>query len=256
MNRKHFQIFQEWRKKKHKIDLEKLENDFSFRGLFPSGMFKEGKEWLEEECRAEIEMKRQEMEEFESEKKQQLIKDIFLILIPILSLISVMYFNSKITVTSENINRPYLSLVDSNLEFTEPAIKSYRFNQFRFETYITNIGNLPARFIITNTNHVGYDEILWSPEEPIDGIIFPQQKIRLSWILSWDNDSESFLKWAKEEMNPAFLSVIEKIMLRVDYSFVNDNNYTYFTELQSELTRIRNGQIGTSEFSWKITNAR
>lgn len=262
MNRKEFEIFEKWRKEKYKIDLEKLQNNLAERGLHQSGIRVKEESWLKDEYEAEVAKSKAEMEDYENEKKEkgrdrviQRIVNYIIAGVAFSALIVSFLTYQNIVSTDQKINRPHLALEDSTLGFTEVAQKSERFNQLKFETFLVNIGNLPAEFNIVDTHHKGYNGIFWLPEEPTNGIIFPDQKIRLSWILEWNKEAEDFQEWLKEGWDPVFPFEVTQISIKVDYSLLDDENNLYFTELESILTRIPDGRIGTVEFSWSIVGA-
>ena len=157
----------------------------------------------------------------------------------------------------EAINRPYIDFVDSSQQLTEVAIASKRISHQKIETFLVNVGNRPAVFNTNNIKYKGYPKIVWEPEEPTSGVIFPGQKIRLSWIVYWNEETADYLKWIREEMDPVTWCIVCDIELTVQYGLSGDSsNGSYFTTLQSTHTRTPDGRIGQSEFSFGVKDAQ
>lgn len=118
MNRKHFEIYKQWRKQKYQRDLEKLQNDLADRGIAYSGHREKEEEWLKDECDADINRREAEMKDYEHEKKAkkidrciQRITNLGLVAIAILSLgVSYSFYKST-------IHRPYVAI--RNVDFVE-----------------------------------------------------------------------------------------------------------------------------------------
>src|SRR3989338_3048120 len=150
----------------------------------------------------------------------------------------------------EAINRPYLEFINSSQELTEVAKAKKIISHQKFETFLVNDGNRPAMFDASNVKYEGYPAVAWEPEEPATGVIFPNQKIRLSWIVYWNEETAQYLKWVMEEMDPVTLCIVCNIELTVYYGLLGTNSTSsYFTTLQSSHSRTPDGRRGRSEFS-------
>jgi len=157
----------------------------------------------------------------------------------------------------EAINRPYLDFVDSSHELTEVARATKRINHQKFETFLVNMGNRPAIFDANDIRYEGYPLVVWEPEEPTSGVIFPGQKIRLSWIIQWNEETAEYLNWVKTEMDPVSWCIVCNIELSVHYGLLGTHSTSsYFTTLQSSHSRTPDGRIGISEFSFSIKDAK
>lgn len=157
----------------------------------------------------------------------------------------------------EAINRPYLGFINSSQDLTEVAKVKKTISHQKFETFLINDGNRPAMFDAGSIKYEGYPAVIWEPEEPTIGVIFPNQKIRLSWIVYWNEESAQYFKWVKEERDPVTWCTVCNIELTVHYGLLGTNSTSsYFTTLQSSHSRTPDGRIGISEFSFNIKDAR
>jgi len=174
----------------------------------------------------------------------------------ILATFAILSYRHGISV-HEAIDRPYLEFINSSQELTEVAKAKKTISHQKFETFLINEGNRPAMFDASNIKYEGYPTVVWEPEEPTAGVIFPNQKIRLSWIVYWNEETAQYLKWVREEMDPVTWCIVCNIELTVRYGLLGTNSTSsYFTTLQSSHSRTPDGRIGKSEFSFSIKDAR
>ncbi|MEK7565001.1 MAG: hypothetical protein AAB501_02075 [Patescibacteria group bacterium] len=158
--------------------------------------------------------------------------------------------------TSEKIDRPFINLENSLLQYTKTDIDTGKFNQLSFETYLVNTGKLPAVFDVSKITVDGYTKVIKTPVEQTSGVIFPNQHIKLAWILEWNEDSEELIKWAREERDPRYLCTVCGLSITTDYRLIGEEKNKYYSLLTSEKLRTPDGKFGKFNFSFIVSGAK
>lgn len=156
-------------------------------------------------------------------------------------------------------NRPYLNfdLASSKLVLVDDFQKTRKISPQKLETFIVNVGNRPAHFKVTDIKYKGYPNLLITPEENAEGVIFPNQKVRLGWIILWDEEGEDYRKWVNEKMDPITWCVFCDVQITISYDILGASmKDSYFTTLASEYAPSKEGRIMKSEYSFRIIDAR
>jgi len=166
-------------------------------------------------------------------------------------------------------NRPYLTLdldgesdlldASSYKEKLEKALEGQGQipnERFRLAAGLVNKGKLPARFKVEKIN-LGFPGVTWEKTNPEDGIIFPEQKITLGWVVGWDRSDPSYQQWAEKQIKndrwPFFEFMPE---ITINYGGINEHNMDYHSTLSLEITLLpENLYERVGRFSWKIINA-
>lgn len=183
------------------------------------------------------------------------LKDAGLFLVNITLAFTALATFSYTVYMSGQIDRPFITLENSLLQYTDTAIESEQFNQLLFETYLVNTGKLPAKFDVSKLDLNGYEGVLPTPVGPMEGVIFPGQNIRLAWIFEWNSKSEEIIKWAREEMNSRYLCVVCGLDISVDYTLLEEEEMLYSSRLSSEKLRTPDGKLGRFNFSFFVHSA-
>lgn len=68
MNKRHFEIYQRYRKRKYERDLDRLQTNLEQRGLIRSGLRNKEEKWLKEDYEDEVAMQKEESLAYEEER--------------------------------------------------------------------------------------------------------------------------------------------------------------------------------------------
>lgn len=129
MNKKQFEIYKEWRRKKYQRDLEKKQDELASRGMASSGLRNKEEKWLIEEYQADIDSKEAESEENlqrslleRRTSLNQRITNWVLALASIAALSLNMWIYRETVKKDEQLNRPYFSV--ASLEVVPSTFQS------------------------------------------------------------------------------------------------------------------------------------
>ncbi|MBI4059531.1 hypothetical protein HY406_00530, partial [Candidatus Giovannonibacteria bacterium] len=162
-------------------------------------------------------------------------------------------------------NRPYLTLDldgESDLldgsSYREKLEKGQMPNEqkFRLSATLVNKGKIPARFKVKTIN-LGFPGVIWEKTNPEDGIIFPDQRITLGWVVGWNRAEPSYHTWVETQMKDNKWPFFEFIpQITIYYESINEQDVSYYSTFGMEMTLLpKNLYERVGRFSWKVLDA-
>jgi len=209
----------------------------------------------------------------------QIFGTIFLLIASIVSILSLFETRKQGDIIQEEFkinNRPYIVFKEPGLvnavDYQKVAdilesgghVNLGSTTTFILTASLINVGNLPAKFKVSDLEIFGYPNIHVSKYKPDDGIIYPNQPIELGWYLSWNNRSEEYFQWRADEFHKKDIyysfDEIQNVRIKIDYSVLgnpsrhfyivmNNENYIFINQLQD------NAQVTSREIEWKIIDS-
>jgi len=177
MNKKHFEIFKQYRKRKYERDLDYLRNE---SGLKAQAFTKED-ERLKGDYEDEVEMEKEKTDEWEKEQRSlrverfiSKITNIALTLVAILSFVGTVWFSSITIKNSQEANSISLLTAEQEYYNQQPFLIIVGGNNDATSVKIKNVGSGPAKDIFFLKHHgiseAKYEYALTKEEDVILGV--------------------------------------------------------------------------------------
>lgn len=258
MNKKQFEIFKRYRKRKYDRDLEGLQSDFAARGLAYSGLREKAQQSLKEDYEDQVAMKQDEAAIGDEESKQRSTN---IQTNRILAGIAIFSFGATIFYAERSLNeqyRPYVVFEETDFNYLVDADEKDNVindNKAIISTTLSNTGLVPAKYKISEKTSGAFESVSWTPKSVEEGIIAPKQEILLSWQVEWDTTSKSFSDWRKQ--TGQFLP-IGNVAIKVNYSRITHGEFEYYTVLGSRTVLDEKRSIDketeviSGKFDWSI----